>query len=238
MRRVALALLCAIAVLAGACGIPYDRAPQSLPLDQLPAQLTKPVEPAPPTTSPARPGRETVADLYYVENSLLAQFPTTIAANPASLDDVLRMLGAGPTIRVAGSGVRSYLPVGAITGLASKGVAYIGLDPTYFELPRARPDRLHGARDVPVLEVRPIRLQRFRRSRVERRRRAGHRTGERVELLREDSPRMHRHEEGDSGRQQLIASLRPPPGRASIPRRSEERPTKGARGRRRHEPRR
>ncbi|MGC9963516.1 MAG: GerMN domain-containing protein [Acidimicrobiales bacterium] len=135
MRRIALAVLCAIAVLAGACGIPYDRAPQSLPLDQLPAQLTKPVEPAPPTTSPARPGRETVADLYYVENSLLAQFPTTIAANPASLDEVLRTLGAGPTIRDAGSGVRSYLPVGAITGLVSKGVAYIGLDPTYFELP-------------------------------------------------------------------------------------------------------
>ena len=130
------AALCAFAFLASACGIPYDAAPKGVPI-QLPAQLTKPAEPAPPTTNAGRPGRETVADLYYVQDSLLVQFPTTIAANPATLDDVLHALSAGPSIRDAGSGVRSYLPVSAITGDVSHSVAYIGLDPTYYELPPA-----------------------------------------------------------------------------------------------------
>ncbi|MGO8874632.1 MAG: GerMN domain-containing protein [Acidimicrobiales bacterium] len=122
------------ALLATACGMPYQRSPQALDV-QMPPQLTTPTEVTPSTT----PQAGAVANLYYInsDDNLLTQFPTQVA-KPETLSEVLATLEAGPTIRLAGLGARSYLPpasLGSFTaGPVVRRVAYIGLVRTYFAL--------------------------------------------------------------------------------------------------------
>lgn len=126
--------LCLTALLGTACGMPYQRSPQQLAV-QMPPQLTTPTEPTASTT----PQAGAVANLYYInsDDSLLTQFPTQVA-KPETVSEVLATLEAGPTIRLAGLGARSYLPpasLGSFTaGPVVRRVAYIGLVETYFAL--------------------------------------------------------------------------------------------------------
>lgn len=129
------AALLATCLVAGACGVPYGSAPQSLS-EPLPAQLTSPNEAAPTTTLPAT-GHGAVADFYYVESSLLKQFPQAVP-RPVTLSEILQTLESGPSIAVAGSGgiVTTDLPIGSnlsALGIVD-GVARVGLDLAYYEL--------------------------------------------------------------------------------------------------------
>jgi hypothetical protein len=119
------------ALVASACGLPYDATPRALS-EPLPSQLTR-SSLVPPTTAPPLEGHGALVGFYYIQNSVLKDFPQTIP-RPLTLAEVLVTLGGGPSIQdegANGGGVSSDIPpTGSnLRALAIvKGIARIGLD--------------------------------------------------------------------------------------------------------------
>lgn len=147
-RRLRLAAaLAVIAVIAGACGLPYDPSPQTLS-GELPQELSNPPPTVTTTTQPRchpNPKQCAYAQLFYVQidprssQPELVQLPPQPLPPPPSIAGVLKALQSGPPISAAATQqgpVTNDLPVGSdlqSLGLPVHGVAHISADSIFYD---------------------------------------------------------------------------------------------------------
>jgi spore germination protein GerM len=121
-RRRAAILAAGLLWLLAGCGVPADRAPRSIPDEEVPFGLLA-------TTGPAttRPASTTGAVVFLVEGDRLAAVRRQVPA-PATPDAVLATLAAGPTPPEAAAGLRTALVTGVGLSQVAAGTATIRLD--------------------------------------------------------------------------------------------------------------
>ncbi|MCE2524382.1 MAG: GerMN domain-containing protein [Acidimicrobiia bacterium] len=107
-RRAALGLLGALALTAGACGVPQDPAPRVLDASELPEELAVP---STTTTSTQPPVPRQAVNLYFVDGEALGVPVERDLATPAGPIAALEALIAGPTAEEASAGLTSVIPV-------------------------------------------------------------------------------------------------------------------------------
>lgn len=106
MKRVAVAVLAAVALLAG-CGIPVEQSPRPLPTG-----TASPANSAGETSTPAPD--EAGATLWFVRGGRLAPVTRTVTG-PLSSQDYIDLLAEGPTQSEQSAGLRSSV-VSVVTG--------------------------------------------------------------------------------------------------------------------------
>lgn len=127
MRRALLVLAAAAVVVGSGCGIPTDAQPRALPRDAVPFGLLDPstttstVAPAPVAGQPAQ--------VFLVQGERLVPVERQVPG-PLDLDDVLRLLLAGPTAEEMQAGVHTAIapPAGVARAWKEGAVARVELN--------------------------------------------------------------------------------------------------------------
>jgi len=125
----------ALALVAGACGVPIDHDPTPLARSGVPFGLLTPSTSSPPTSTAVSPVEVTVQIFLLSPNGHLVAAARDVPF-PAPLTTVLGALVDGPTNAEAASGLQSAIPAQTVVLSASvgAGVATVDLGGTFGQL--------------------------------------------------------------------------------------------------------